>query len=353
MLIASPREVSLVSSCLHDLLSRIPHAIRDDVARVGSLINQLDRPTSQVLIEAHIVETTRETAKQLGVQWGGLYHNTSGGNNYWITPGANAGGTLGQTSGSNINPTSGMASNFPAALENATGQTSPTGFALGYVAESVNDYVLNVQLAALESESKLNILSTPSITTLDNQAAIVESGAEVPFRTFDENGKPQIEFKKAVLRLKVTPHVGYIQDKDREFYDQFHIIIAGLDNVEARRWLNSLVHSFVEFVDEKPDPATVKPLIDGGTEAFNGQARVIRPYSTSCYECSLDMLNQQTKYQFCTIAQTPRIPEHCIAFAYLLKWPEVFPDKKIDTDSAEDIQWIFKEAQKKAEEHSI
>ena len=63
-----------------------------------------------------------------------------------------------------------------------------------------------MQLSALQREGKLNILSSPSITTLDNQSALIESGDEVPFQTV-ENGEVNIEYKKAVLSLEVTPHV--------------------------------------------------------------------------------------------------------------------------------------------------
>jgi type IV pilus assembly protein PilQ len=66
-----------------------------------------------------------------------------------------------------------------------------------------------MQLSALQEEGKLNILSSPSITTLDNQPASIESGREVPFQTVVYSGNvatPSIEYKKAVLSLKVTPH---------------------------------------------------------------------------------------------------------------------------------------------------
>ena len=57
--------------------------------------------------------------------------------------------------------------------------------------------------------------------------------------------------------VKITHHTDFIQKFNDEFYKQFHIVIAGLDNVEARRWLNSMIHSIVEFDDKgKPDPAT-------------------------------------------------------------------------------------------------
>jgi ubiquitin-activating enzyme E1 C len=62
---------------------------------------------------------------------------------------------------------------------------------------------------------------------------------------------------KRVPSVKITHYTDMIQTFDSEFYRQFHCIIAGLDNIEARRWLNSMVHSLVEFDDEKnPDEST-------------------------------------------------------------------------------------------------
>lgn len=106
--------------------------------------------------------------------------------------------------------------------------------------------------------------------------------------------------------------------------------------MEARRWINA---TLVNLVDPE-NPESLKPLIDGGTEGlylsslikpdvtglsegFKGQARVILPTVTSCYECSLDMLNKPTTFPICTIANTPRLPEHCIEWASVLEWPKV------------------------------
>ncbi len=106
--------------------------------------------------------------------------------------------------------------------------------------------------------------------------------------------------------------------------------------MEARRWINA---TLVNLVDPE-NLESLKPLIDGGTEGFylclpikpdltglsegfKGQARVILPTVTSCYECSLDMLNKPTTFPICTIANTPRLPEHCIEWASVLEWPKV------------------------------
>ncbi|GAA6038951.1 hypothetical protein JCM8097_000590 [Rhodosporidiobolus ruineniae] len=148
---------------------------------------------------------------------------------------------------------------------------------------------------------------------------------------------------------KVTPYHGKIQDKDDDYYMQFNIVICGLDSVDARRWMSA---TLVNLVDQEV-PESLKPLIDGGTEGFKGQARVILPTITSCYECSLDMLTPPTAFPICTIANTPRLPEHCIEWASILEWPRVFKDKKLDNDDPDHIQWLYDTAKKRADEHNI
>jgi type IV pilus assembly protein PilQ len=189
--------------------SLILQATRQDLERILPLIQALDRPTPQVLIEAYIVEANKEAARALGVQWGGLYRNKSGDDSYFFTPGSIAGGAgSGVTpgSGESVNPSSGIVGNFPAPFTNRDVAGNLLGFNLGFIFESDSGNILVAQLQALEEEGMLNILSSPSITTLDNQEAFIESGREVPYQTVEDD-EVNIEYKEAVLRLEVTPHV--------------------------------------------------------------------------------------------------------------------------------------------------
>lgn len=147
--------------------------------------------------------------------------------------------------------------------------------------------------------------------------------------------------------LNITPYFGKIQDKPKEFYKQFSCIISGLDSVEARRWINATVMSLVD-----PTFEHIIPLIDGGTEGFRGQSRVIIPTITSCYECTLHMLTPKVTYPVCTIANTPRLPEHCIEWANEIEWPRHFKHK-FDGDNPDHVDWMYKTALERARSFNI
>jgi len=93
-------------------------------------------------------------------------------------------------------------------------------------------------------------------------------------------------------------------------------------------------------------------LIDGGTEGFMGQTRVIFPHLTPCFECLLHLFPPDPlNFQECTLVSTPRQPQHCISWAMTFAWQDD-PNRKgtkIDGDDPSHIQWIFEKALNRAQ----
>lgn len=103
-------------------------------------------------------------------------------------------------------------------------------------------------------------------------------------------------------------------------------------------------------------PSSIIPLVDGGTEGFKGNARVIMHGFTGCIECTLDLFPPQVNYPQCTIANNPRLPEHCVEWVTSILWPKENPfgsGVKVDGDNVEHIQWIVEKAGQRAKDHNI
>ena len=187
--------------------SLVISANAQDLSRMIPIIEKLDKPTPQILIKAHIVETTKSVARDLGIMWGGKY-NTG---NYTARSGGSydsAGTTLTPTSGGPLGLSGqGLATNFQAANLTSTAVGS-----LALLFGTIGGNILEVQLQALQNDSKLNILSSPSITTLDNQKAFTENGEKVPYTTVQASTGTTLptyttKFEDVVLRLEIIPHV--------------------------------------------------------------------------------------------------------------------------------------------------
>ncbi|KAF8314006.1 hypothetical protein DL93DRAFT_2125730 [Clavulina sp. PMI_390] len=245
---------------------------------------------------------------------------------------------------------------------NRPGPRTDEGFPTGDESEQVKDFlrtqckVLVIGAGGLGCEilSNLALSGFGDIHVIDMDTIDISNlNRQFLFRQKDVGHPKATVAAKFIMDrvpgVQVTPYHGKIQDKDEDYYMQFNLIICGLDSIEARRWINA---TLVNMVD--PDvPESMKPLVDGGTEGFKGQARVILPTISSCYECSLDMLNKQTAFPICTIANTPRLPEHCIEWASVLEWPKVKGDLKLDTDDPDHISWLFSVASARAKEFGI
>jgi type IV pilus assembly protein PilQ len=164
--------------------------------RAADLIQVLDVPQPQVEIEARIVQTTREFARALGVQWGF---------NGQVDPGLGNTPSIGFPNSGSIGGRTGAVQNgTPSAVNLATqGASSALGLALGAMNGAVN---LDVALSALEKQGQGRILSTPRISTQNNVEAEITQGVQIPIQTI-ANNTVTVTFKDAALTLKVTPQI--------------------------------------------------------------------------------------------------------------------------------------------------
>ncbi len=171
---------------------------------VADLIGTLDRPQPQVEIEARIVQTTREFARNLGVQWGfnGRVAQDIGNNTGLAFP--NTGSLSGRT-GNIQGPQTGEQNRSPVSAVNlgVEGASSAIGLALGSVNGALN---LDVALSALERSGQGRLLSTPRVSTQNNVEAEITQGVQIPIQTV-ANNTVTVSFKDAALTLKVTPQI--------------------------------------------------------------------------------------------------------------------------------------------------
>ena len=172
--------------------------LQDRITTASDLITTLDRPEPQVEIEARIVQTNRNFARELGVQWGfsGRVDPALGNTTNLAFP--NSGSITGR-----VGPTQGPTGQPTGVSLAAAAATSAVGLALGSVNGAFN---LDAALSALEQSGNGRILSTPRVSTLNNVMAEVTQGVQIPLQTI-ANNTVTVTFKDAALSLRVTPQI--------------------------------------------------------------------------------------------------------------------------------------------------
>ncbi len=213
MRILSPRGSVISESRTNQLfVSDIPSKLEE----IQAMITQIDVPVRQVLIEARIVEANDKFGRALGVKLGandlrgaqgGIPGYSVGGNNY-VTVGGNYNGVGSQT---NQGVTADYANTQFVNLAANTSSDSFSGanaatVALSLFSATANRF-LNLELSALESEGKGKVVSSPRIITADQVKAIIEQGEELPYQVATSSGATSIAFRKANLKLEVTPQI--------------------------------------------------------------------------------------------------------------------------------------------------
>jgi type IV pilus assembly protein PilQ len=162
------------------IIKELPNFIDTVIA----VIETLDIPEPQVMIEARIIETTKRFSRTLGINWG-----------FAGVSSAATGNTTGLVFPNNGTVAGGVDLTQPG--------TAQLGITLGNVLDT---FQLDIALQAAESEGLINILSAPRITTLNNKSAQIQSGLQIPIQTV-ANNTVSVQFVNATLKLQVTPHV--------------------------------------------------------------------------------------------------------------------------------------------------
>jgi type IV pilus assembly protein PilQ len=186
--------------------------IPSKLEQVQQLIAKLDVAVRQVLIEARIVEATDTFGKSLGVKLGGadLRAQRGGDGGYQVNGnnrvalGTNYGNTVASSGAGGTVDTSGNFVNLPASglgVANAA-----ASFAVSIFNASANRF-LNLELSALEADGKGKIVSSPRVVTADQTKALIEQGTEFPYQVATSSGATSLAFRKANLKLEVTPQI--------------------------------------------------------------------------------------------------------------------------------------------------
>jgi type IV pilus assembly protein PilQ len=174
----------------------------DRLTTAAELVKALDRPQPQVEIEARIVQTTRDFARSIGVQWGfnGRVDPALGNTTALAFP--NRGSVTGRTGGS-LGPLQGDTQADTGVNLGVSAASSAIGIALGSVNGALN---LDVVLSQLERTGRGRLLSTPRVSTQNNVEAEMTQGVEIPIQTI-ANNTVTVSFKPAALTLRVTPQI--------------------------------------------------------------------------------------------------------------------------------------------------
>lgn len=181
------------------LINDTPEKIKE----IRNLVNILDRPVKQVLIESRIVAASDNFTRQLGVKWGvtGIKNNTSN----TLSVSSNANDAIASVTSGDPTQATGFNVNMPI--------TQPNG-SFGLAILGAN-YLVDLELSAAQSEGQTEIISSPRVITANQQEADIQQGQEIGYVTYQSQAtggggglqQATVQFKNVVLELKVTPTI--------------------------------------------------------------------------------------------------------------------------------------------------
>lgn len=178
----------------------------DNLDKIREAIALLDIPVRQVLIEARIVIANTSVGEKLGIRWGG--GGMKANSDSYMKFGASQ-TTLSEANQILIDRANGEDPgeiSFPDAYVVDLG-VSDVGASSLAVGISTFDYLLDLELSAVETDGNAEIVSQPRVITADGQTASIQSGTEIPYQEASSSGATSVSFKSAVLKLEVTPQI--------------------------------------------------------------------------------------------------------------------------------------------------
>ncbi len=189
--------------------------IPDNILKIKNILDVLDKPTPQVIIEAKIVVVKNTVSDELGIQWGGSFIQRMKSNDFFY--GINGYSSISSSTGVPNITTAIPPKNEPSRenllsvpvpsnyIVNAPTVHTPVG-GLGLIFGKWGYYNLSIKLSALKTKDLAKEISAPKVIALDNEKAIIGQGQEIPYKTVSDKGT-KTEFKDAKLKLEVTPHI--------------------------------------------------------------------------------------------------------------------------------------------------
>jgi len=183
----------------------------DRLADVRRLVTLLDIPVKQVLIESRIVIVTNDFERDLGARFGVTATRANGTNGLYETTGTAAGTDTGISSALTNLATNGTV--YPVSIPTGTNAINrynvnlPVATPAGSIALGIlgSDFLVDLELSAAQVENRGTVISSPRVITANQKEASIEQGVEIPYQQSASSGATTIDFKKAVLSLKVKP----------------------------------------------------------------------------------------------------------------------------------------------------
>ena len=182
------------------------------IENIHKLIGKIDIPVRQVMIEARIVSATDSFSKEIGVRWG-ILSNGAANNRSLLVGGSNQ--TLADLKDFDVQTTTinGQTVSYPKYditrpdnLNVDLGVDNPAGrIAFGLL--GISDFMLDLELSAMQADNRGEVISTPKILTADKQTAKVSSGTQIPYQEASASGATTTSFKEAALSLEATPNI--------------------------------------------------------------------------------------------------------------------------------------------------